>query len=226
MTLFDDQTLEKFPVLVGMYELPVEMCDERSCRMPPSLRAHATRLESLEYILDEGILPGGGRYGCPIWEPDVMPPRFKNMPREETILKCREDGVYFWDDYRGSTEQALVTVQHVRQDEPVVLITDVGGLELFLDPEMHEPDAESYDDLAELDPVAQFHEGAVSPERIKCVCALKDEFRFSTGQVLCGVNEPKNKWANCLRLDESGWWDTYEKLTDPDNWECFCKRPL
>jgi hypothetical protein len=224
MSLFDDKTLAKFPVLEGLSAMPVEKCEERWCRMPAHLRAHATSLDNLEYILGEGIQPGGGKYGCPVWDSDVMPSRFKDTEREETILKCREDGVFFWDDYHAGTEQALTTVAHRGEGEPVLLITDVGGLKLELDPEMHDPEDEADEFFGTMDPVATFHRGEIPTERIRCLCALKDDYQMSTGSVLCAASNDPSKPCS-LHLDDGGAY-LWEELSDIDAWECFCKRPM
>jgi hypothetical protein len=190
--------------------------ENRFSELHPCLKAHASREENLKKIVDEGLKPMGE---CPVWPEELLDEWLKwhvadPASREKfkkTVLQCREEGVYFWDDVYESMGQGLVTVGQLKEGEPSVVIVNTQGLKLERDPEInHDLDVTS-------EPVAYLHRGRIEKERIECVCKLKEEVKPSTGQLMC---KTKHREEECPPIDVEV---LYEKFTNPENWECACK---
>lgn len=149
-----------------MSDLPVDI--KEGCRYhktPNNLRVHATSVENLQDIIKDGLLPRC-ETGCFVWGAECIPYNVRQKGSESEVLECREENIYFWDDYAEGAIQGLGTVGYVGSGNPAVLIVDVTGMELRPDVEI-----EFYErDEEDCDPHAEMVEGAVEPERIKCIC--------------------------------------------------------
>jgi hypothetical protein len=205
-----------FPVSVKVSDLPVgKEHPDRPFEVPEGLGVHATTRSSVPKILSEGLKPRGETQ-CQIWPEERVPEwliskrgeRFRNK-----VLQCREKGVYFWDDYRAGVEQALATVGFIKKDEPVMLVVNTKGLKLKIDPEIEaEPETEA---------VATFHPGSIPPDRIECICELKEELRPTTGNLMCRTMHDVKECELGQDFEV-----IYELLSEPDNWECGCRNSL
>ena len=104
----------------------------RHGQIRPDLAVHATLRKSVDQILIEGLKPGGQ---CAVW-PDTRISDFLTEEGKSKSLKCRKEGVYFFDAVGAGAMQGLATVGFLKKGEPAVLIVDVKGLKLVQDPEI------------------------------------------------------------------------------------------
>ena len=194
---------------------------ERWAQTPRGILVHATTKENLPKIMREGLKPRGETF-CQVWGPERIPywvQRIESQEEDEEryekvlslILSCRENSVYFWDDYNAGVEQALSTVGYLKKGEPALLVVDAKSLKPKKDPEMGEQDEEE-------EAVAYAVEGGVAKERIKCVCKLKEGVvPTSTGAVMCPSIHKKEE------CPEVQYEELFEAVSDISNWECECK---
>lgn len=214
-----------FKHLVSMADLPVSKAhEERGTETPSNLKVHATTRSSLSGILKDGLVPRGDSF-CKVWGPERIPHWIQRIESHEEdeekyekvlgeILQCREDGVYFWDDYNEGVGQALATVGYLKKDEPAVLVVNTEGLKLNEDPEMRAQDITT-------DSVSFVYDGSVPLDRIECVCELREDKRPSVGALMCPMMHEKDECGMSDELES-----LREKLMELDSWECRCRGPL
>lgn len=195
---------------------------ERWSQTPKGTLVHATTQENLPKILSEGLRPRGETL-CQVWGRERIPYWVQRIEAQEEdekryekvlgkIIRCRESGVYFWDDYQRGIEQAIHTVGYLKYGEPVLLVVDSRSLKLRKDPEKEEQPGEE-------EAVAYAVKGTIEKERIKCVCKLKEGMvPTSTGAVMCPIMHHEKEKCPQVTVET-----LYEALTDLSNWECECK---
>ena len=202
---------EDFPEYERLDTLPLDEKSERpNTKCAPNLRVHATTEDNIDMIVKGGLLPMGETY-CPVWPEDA---------KDDKILQCRYGNVYMWDDYNEGISQALATVSVLGSHNPALLVMDVGGIEdkLEIDPEVH------VDGVDEEEPIAQMYEGAIAPERIKCVCTINERDKVDVGTLVCPL---KNQSCYFFTKDGSIDWDnTFDYFGDTDRYNCRCRERM
>ena len=181
--------------------------DNRPFQTPDGILVHATTVDNLDKILKEGLKPRSESF-CQVWSKEEIAHRFKtDKEAQQRVLNCRENHVYFWDDYYEGVGQALVTVGFLKDKNPALLIVEVPEMDTKQDPEIEANPEE--------EPVALMFEGNIPPEKIKKVCVLKDELLPSVGNLMCPMKHEKKECPLKDNFDE-----LYEIFTDLSNWVC------
>lgn len=178
----------------------------------PETLVHASTYERTNKATKMGISPENdsrclvmGSAILPILEAD-------DIDLELAIRQCKDRGVYLWNDAKEAAHQSLATVGLIKEDNPSLLIVDSTGLEKDYDPAWEADDPN--------DPISYVHKGKIDPDRIECVCKLREDLLPDVGAVMCPlVNGPD---GDCPSIDVTNP-DTYDALHNPENWVCACK---
>lgn len=181
--------------------------EARYSQTPDGILVHATTVDNLDKILKEGLKPRSESF-CQIWGEDIMPYRIEGDEEAvERVLACRDEHVYFWDDYYEGVGQALTTVGYLKEKDPALLIVNVEGMKAEKDPEIEGDPNE--------DPVAYMIKGNIPPENIKKVCTLKEELLPSVGNLMCWLKHPVEQCPLSKQFEE-----IHETFSEMSNWVC------
>lgn len=196
--------------------------EERGSALRRPMFAHATLEETLPTILDEGLKPQTADQ-CKIWGvyPEAQHARIlSERGKLEAVCEAREENVFFWDDTYEAIGQAVVSVERHQEGDPAVVIADLEGMEIDVDPEVHDSMEEA---LAYPSDAVAVITKPVPPERIKCVCKLteaaKQEYLPKTiGELLRDL-----EWYEGHKKEMGTVKDTISfELREMDKWRCKC----
>ncbi len=186
-------------------------------KTPPERRqktalAHVSTYERANKVLEEGIKSENDAR-CLVMASTILPLLdADDIDLEIAIRKCKDRGIYLWDDAGEAIHQSLATVGVMKEDNPAVLIVNADGLSKDHDPAWTAEDAD--------DPISYVHQGKVDKDRIECVCTLREDLIPDIGAAMCPVVTTNT--AECPSSDATDP-DVYKALHNPDNWTCVCK---
>ena len=178
----------------------------------PETLIHASTYERANNALKEGIKASNDAR-CLILGSTILPlVGADDLDLELAIRRCKDRGVYLWNDKGEAMHQSLATVGILREDNPALLIVNSTDLEKDYDPTWTINDQD--------DPASYVHHGPIDKDRIECVCTLHEDLIPDIGQVMCPVIAGTD--GECPSTDATDP-KTYDALHNPDNWKCLCR---
>lgn len=205
---FPEYIYEKFPHHYNLGDLPTSFNEDRWCQTKDGYGVHATTVENVDKIVKDGLKPREETH-CEVWDDERIPHQHQeDWDMIDKILQCRSENVYLWDDYCEGVGQGFATVQYLGKGNPALMVVRTEGMELVNDPENESSPEE---------PVAYMKKGVIDPDKIACVCQLKEEFIPSVGTIAC------NEYSQnpCKEFDIYQFWEDINKRS---NWDCQCRR--
>lgn len=214
--------------------------DERESKVREGLLVHATLEENLPKIVATGIHPQSAAE-CRVW--GLMPSLEQERMLDERgvlerVCEMRESSVYGWDDVQAATEHALVSAGQRGSGNPAIVVADIAGRNVELDPEVHHFEAGEEDSPAGAlarypeDPRALALVGSIPASAVLFTCTLDDAtkvastaptvghfYKMLTDQLKAGEAQ-KNFSQSLYGMLE----DFEDRIRDVSNWTCTAAR--